>query len=254
MSQSTAEGHAHHWEVSWAPIATVFGILFVLPLTFSAYYVYGSSFLASIFAGIGVPLLLAGIVKWVHEGLTQTPLVEGLSPSALPYFIVSEVFIFLGFFTSYWALRLSAGADWPPEGTPEIDTVLPMIMTVLLVSSSVAFHIAEAKSEENDLAGFRLWLVITIILGGLFLGCTGYEYTHLLHAGFGPSTNLYGTFFYSITGFHASHVIVGLGLFIAVLLPALRGKTNKYFTFCVGVYWHFVDVVWFFVASQIYFW
>ncbi|MBF0371050.1 MAG: heme-copper oxidase subunit III [Magnetococcales bacterium] len=254
MSQSTTAEHAHHWEVSWAPMAVTFGILFLVPLTFAAYFVYEDIQQTMIFAGLGTPLLLAGIAKWVQEGLTQKPLVEGLSPSALPYFIISEVFIFLGFFVTYWTMRLSAGDVWPPEGTPEMNLWLPIVMTVILVTSSYTYHIAEAKYEEDNLSGFRNWLMISILLGGIFLGCTLYEYSHLLHLEFTPDTNAYSTAFYSITGFHASHVIVGLGVFLAVLIPAFGGKTNKHFIFCAGMYWHFVDVVWFFVVSQIYYW
>ncbi len=254
MSQSTTADHAHHWEVSWAPMVLTFGLLFLVPLTFAAYFVYDDTLMATIFAGLGTPLVLAGVSKWVSEGLSQKPLVEGLSPSALPYFIISEVFIFLGLFSAYWTMRLSAGENWPPEGTPELNLVLPVIMTVILVASSLTYHKAEDKLEQNDIGGFRTWVLISIILGVIFLGCTGYEYNHLLHSDFGPSTNAYSTAFFSITGFHASHVLVGLGIFLAVLIPAFAGKTNKYFAFCAGLYWHFVDIVWFFVASQVYYW
>ncbi|MBF0423071.1 MAG: heme-copper oxidase subunit III [Magnetococcales bacterium] len=254
MSHSTTE-HAHHWETSWAPMILTMGLLFLVPLTFSAYFVYQNQLYATVFAGIGTPLVLIGIAKWVSEGLTQKPLLAGVSPSALPVFIISEVFIFLGLFSAYWTMRLSAGDHWPPAGTPEhFNLVLPVIMTIILVGSSLTFHVAEEKLEHGDLGGFRSWLLLTMILGLAFLGCTIYEYDHLIHAGFKPSTNAYSTAFFSITGFHASHVIVGLGIFISVLLPALAGKTNKYFTFCAGLYWHFVDVVWFFVASQVYYW
>jgi cytochrome c oxidase subunit III len=254
MSESTTAEHAHHWEVSWAPMVATFGALFLIPFTFSAYYVYEDTLLTVIFAGIGTPLLLAGIAKWVSEGISQKPLLEGVSPSGLPYFIVSEVFIFLGFFVSYWTIRLSAGNAWPPEGTPDLNLYIPVIMTVILVSSSFTYHIAEEKYEHDDLPGFRKWLIISIGLGLVFLGFTFYEYSHLLHLGFGPSSNAFSTIFYTITGFHASHVVIGLGMFVAILIPAMSGKSNKYFVFCAGVYWHFVDVIWFFVLSQVYFW
>lgn len=236
-------------------MATVFGVFFLVVLGFSSFFVYENVLLTILFAGIGVPLLLAGIAKWVSEGLTQKPLVAGLAGTALPIFIVSEVFIFLGFFVTYWTMRLSAGDVWPPEGTPEnFNLVLPLIMTVILVTSSFTYHVAEEKFEHNDLAGFRSWVVISIVLGTVFLGCTLYEYSHLLHEGFGPSTNSYSSAFFSITGFHASHVLVGLCVFLAVLIPAYSGKTNKTFTTAAGVYWHFVDIVWFFVISQVYYW
>ncbi len=88
----------------------------------------------------------------------------------------------------------------------------------------------------------------------MFLSFTIFEYTHLAGVEFVPSTNAYSSAFYSITGFHASHVLVGIGLFIAVLIPALGGRTNHTFVSCASVYWHFVDIVWFFVVLQVYFW
>ncbi|MBF0614318.1 MAG: heme-copper oxidase subunit III [Magnetococcales bacterium] len=247
--------HAHHWETSVAPLLIVIGVLFLVVFGFLSWFSYNNILWTQICAGIGTPLLLAGIAKWTAEALTQKPVVEGLTPIALPLFIVSEVFIFLGLFTSYWTMRLSAGDNWPPAGTPtDMNLILPIIMTVILVTSSFTYHVAEEKLAKNDIGGVRLWVFISIVLGAIFLGCTVYEYQHLFHMNFKPSTNAYSTAFYSITGFHASHVLVGLGAFLTVLIAALAGKTNKYLTFCVGLYWHFVDVVWFFVVSQVYYW
>lgn len=253
---ATAGGahHEHHWETSWAPLVLVTGIFLLVPIGFAGYFVYENQLMTIIGAGLGVPLILAGVSKWVQEGMSQENLVVGVSMVGLPIFIVSEIFIFLGLFASYWMMRLSAGNYWPPEGTPEINTTIPLIMTVILVSSSLTMHVAEVKLDKKDNSGFNKWLMITILLGVIFLGCTIYEYNHLIHAGFIPSTNAYSTAFYSITGFHASHVFVGLATFVAVLIPALKGKTNHSFVVCASVYWHFVDIVWFFVVSQIYFW
>ncbi|MBF0153642.1 MAG: heme-copper oxidase subunit III [Magnetococcales bacterium] len=253
MSNHASE-HIHHWEFSWAPMVLTVGIVLAVPLTFTAWFVYNNPTLAAGFAGVGTPLLLIGIAKWVAEGLSQKPLISGVSPSALPIFIISEVFIFLGLFVSYWTMRLPA-ETWPPAGTPaHMNLTLPLLMTIILVTSSITYHVAEEKLDHGNLGGFRGWLFLSILLGAAFLGCTVYEYGHLMHQGFTPSTNAYSTAFYSITGFHASHVIVGLGIFLTVLIPALFGKTNKYFVFCAGMYWHFVDVVWFFVATQVYYW
>jgi cytochrome c oxidase subunit 3 len=254
-NSSSGHGHVHHWETSVAPLLIVGGVLFMVVFAFIGWFSYKSPMLAAVSAGIGTPLLLAGIAKWTGEALTQKPLMEGLSPAAMPIFIISEVFIFLSLFAGYWTMRLSAGADWPPAGTPtNFNLVLPIIMTVILVASSLTYHVAEVKLEHNDKGGFKSWVLISIVLGLVFLGCTVYEYSHLLHMKFTPSTNAYSSAFYSITGFHASHVLVGMGIFITILLAAMRGLTNKYLTFCAGLYWHFVDIVWFFVASQVYYW
>lgn len=249
----TAHGHVHHWEWSWAPLLVVAGTFLLVPMAFAAFFSYDNMMLTAGFAGVGTVLLLAGIAIWVNEGLTQTPLLAGVANIGLPIFILSEIFIFLSLFSSYWMMRLGF-EHWPPAGTPEIDKVLPLIMTVVLVSSSVTIHIGEEKLEHGDNSGFNTWLMITIVLGAVFLGMTLYEWNHLIHQDFIPSTNAYSTAFFSITGFHASHVLVGLGVFVAVLIPALGGRTNKTFVNCASVYWHFVDVVWFFVASQVYFW
>lgn len=253
MANSPVAAHGHHWEVSWAPLLAVAGTFFLVPMGFSSYFVYGSGMMAMLFAGIGVPLLVAGIAIWVNEGMTHKGLVEGASTVALPIFIVSEIFIFLSLFASYWMMRLKLDA-WPPAGTPYIDITLPIIMTVILVSSSFTIHVAEVKLAAKDMGGYKSWLIITILLGSLFLGCTIYEYSHLAHQGFVPSTNAYSTAFFSITGFHASHVLVGIGVFITMLIPALGGRANESFLTCGSIYWHFVDIVWFFVASQVYFW
>ena len=132
--------------------------------------------------------------------------------------------------------------------------MLPLIMTALLVSSSLTIHKAEEKLEHGDIGSFRSWLIITIVLGSVFLGCTTFEYHHLISEEFVPKTNAFSMIFFTITGFHASHVFIGLASFIAVLIPALAGRTNKTFLTCVSIYWHFVDIIWFFVVSQIYFW
>ncbi|MBL4616040.1 MAG: heme-copper oxidase subunit III [Magnetovibrio sp.] len=249
----TATVHEHHWEWSWAPLLVVAGIFFLLPISFGFYFAYDDLLMTAIFAGLGTVLLLAGVSIWVHEGLTQTPLLAGVANVGLPIFILSEIFIFLSLFSSYWMMRLGM-ESWPPEGTPHISNTIPLVMTVILVSSSVTAHMAEEKLEHGDLSGFNKWWIYSIILGSVFLGLSLYEWSNLINEGFIPATNAYSSAFYTITGFHASHVLLGLGAFIAVLIPALSGRTNKTFVSCVSVYWHFVDIVWFFVASQIYFW
>ena len=258
MQQHTAgtsnAPHAHHWEVSWAPMAISFGTLFLVPMTFVFALVYKMPLAAIISAGIGTPLVLAGIARWIHEGATQHSAISNVSPVGVGVFIIGEIFIFLGLFASYWQMRLGAGQAWPPAGTPHINTVLPVVMTALLVSSSLTYHKAELLFEEGKKSSFITWVLISMVLGGAFLGCTIYEYHHLLSENFTPGTNQYSAAFYSLTGFHGSHVIVGLFSFLFIALGAMFGNIHKMLVKVAGIYWHFVDVVWFFVASQVYFW
>lgn len=246
--------HGHHWEVSWAPMAIAFGTMFLIPVAFMFYFIYQNQFGALVAAGVGTPLVLAGIGRWVHEGATQPSAISNISPVGVGVFIIGEILIFLGLFASYWTMRLSAGGNWPPAGTPHLNLMLPLIMTVILVTSSLTYHYAEQQLEHGNKAGFITWVLISIVLGAGFLGCTIYEYDHLVAEGFLPSTNQYSAAFYSLTGFHASHVFVGLATFAAVLLGTLFGGVHKMFVKVAGIYWHFVDVVWFFVASQVYYW
>lgn len=257
MSTDTETVHEHHWEVSWAPLLIAVGVTLLVPMCFAAYFVYESTLLAIIFAGLGTPLILGGISLWIHEGVTQPSVISNVADLGIGVFISSEILIFLSLFASYWTMRIASGAAgeaWPPAGTPDISLVIPGLMTVVLVASSITYHIGEEKFEKGDNDGFKKWLAISIVLGVIFLGFTVYEYDHLIQQGFLPGTNAYSTAFYSLTGFHASHVLVGALSFVILLVAVMVGSVHGMFVKCAGIYWHFVDVIWFFVASQVYLW
>ena len=248
-----AGSHELEWHTSVWPLLLSIGILFLAPFAFSSYFVYQNTLLTVISLGIGVPLTLFSVGGWVREGIEDSHgYGQGHIIFAMPLFILAEATLFVGFFAAYWFLRFSA-PTWPPAGTPEFHAILPIIMTVILVTSSITIHIAENKLEKDDKGGFITWLIITIVLGLIFLGIEIYEWTTLIDGGFTSSTNIFSSSFYAITGFHGSHVLVGAGIFICILIPALKGKINKHFVTVGSMYWHFVDVVWFFVVSQIYF-
>jgi cytochrome c oxidase subunit 3 len=242
---------APHWETSPWPFFLGVGVLLALPLAFSLYFVYQRPLLAVLCLGIGVPLTVASIAGWVNEAIAGHG--EGLSVLAMPWFILAEALIFVGFFAAYWFMRLSAPA-WPPAGSVPMPKPVPVVMTVLLVASSFTFHAAEAAHEHGRRDRFLRWLGITIALGAGFVALSAFEWRELIGQGFRFGTNGFSTAFYSITGFHAAHVVVGLGIFLAILWPALRARTNTAFIKAGGMYWHFVDIVWLFVVSQVYFW
>ncbi len=238
-------------------MAVAFGLMFLVPIAFSAHFVYHDPLLAIISAGLGTPLLLSGVAKWMYEGAVQRPVKSEISPVGVGVFIIGEILIFLALFASYWSMRIGAGVagqPWPPAGTPEINRELPLLMTAVLVASSFAYHRGEHFLWEGRKDRFLVWLLIAIALGAGFLACTTYEYSHLFAEGFVPGTNQYSTAFYTLTGFHGSHVLVGLLAFAAILLGMTIGNVNKMFVKVAGIYWHFVDVIWLFVASQVYYW
>ncbi|MBI4987048.1 MAG: heme-copper oxidase subunit III [Rhodocyclales bacterium] len=247
------EAHADavhaHWDTSIWPFVISFGIL-GLGVAFTFQFVYHSSFAAIIALGLGLPLILGGIAGWTSEAMGKG---EGLSFASMGWFILAEAMIFLSCFAAYWAARLNA-PDWPPAGSIELPKLIPVIMTITLVSSSLTIHKAEQYLHAGNRSGFVNWLLLTIVLGLAFLGMSGFEWAHLIGEGFTIKTNIFGTVFYSVTGLHGSHVLVGLAIFIAGLFPAIKGNLSPGFWRTAGLYWHFVDIIWFFVVSQVYFW
>ncbi len=248
---ATQAGPQPHWETSYWPFTIGVGIL-LASLSFAFHFVYHLPLAAVLSLGIGIPAIVIGIVGWVREALGHHG--EGLGAPGMGWFILAEAMIFLSLFAAYWTVRLTA-PSWPPAQTPELPRLIPLLMTVVLVASSFTIHIAERRHERGDHRGFVRWLGITLLLGFAFLGFTGHEWKQfILHEGFTPATNVFGTMLFSITGFHAGHVIIGLAIFIAMWLPAMFGRTYTNFITTGSLYWHFVDVIWLFVVSQVYFW
>ncbi len=256
MSDSALEHHEPEWEVSPWPLIISVGIVFLLPFAFALYFVYDQPMLSVVSLGIGTPLIVISLIGWVkgsYADIAHHGKEPGYGLGAMPFFIIAEAFIFIAFFGAYWVLRLSA-PEWPPPGTPHMTATTPIIMTVVLVASSFTIHFGEMALAKDDKKGLLFWLIITIVLGTIFFGLSAVEWKHLMHGGFSFDTNLFSTFFFSITGFHGSHVLVGLSAFLCVLFPLLAGRVSHTFVKAVSVYWHFVDIIWFFVVSQIYFW
>lgn len=242
---------AAHWETSPWPLLLSLGILLALPVAFTLHFAYQQTLVAALALGIGVPLVVASIVGWIHEALAGHG--AELAAPAMGWFILAEALIFVSFFAAYWYVRLSA-PQWPPAGSVPMPKLVPAVMTLLLVSSSVTCHAAETALARGAPAKFIGWLVLTTALGAAFVALSAYEWSELMAAGFSVHTNVFGTAFYSLTGFHAAHVVVGLGIFAAMLGAAAFGRVNPTFARAAGLYWHFVDIVWLFVVSQVYFW
>ncbi|GBF79160.1 cytochrome-c oxidase [Aphanothece sacrum FPU1] len=167
-------------------------------------------------------------------------------------FLIAESSIFLGLFTAFIIYR-SIMPVWPPEGTPELELLLPGINTIILVSSSFVMHKGQAAIKKNDVGGLKLWFGITAIMGIIFLMGQMYEYFHLE---MGLTTNLFASCFYALTGFHGLHVTFGLLLILSVLW---RSRTEGHYTSesffgveAAEIYWHFVDVVWIILFILVY--
>jgi cytochrome c oxidase subunit III len=133
---------------------------------------------------------------------------------------------------------------------------LPIVATICLLSSSLTVALAERAFRREDNTKFRLWLLVTILLGLEFLGSTAFEWYRLIFRHhLTISTNLFGTTFYSLVGLHASHVVVGLTLLALVLILSLRGYVKQIHVEHIEMlswYWHFVDGIWVIVFTVVY--
>jgi cytochrome c oxidase subunit 3 len=168
-------------------------------------------------------------------------------------FIVSEAVMFGAFFAQYFYNRILSDG-WPtrvglPPGFERVPAFpLPIILTVLLVSSGFTAHFAQSAIRRDDRDAFQGWLIVTILLGAGFLGGQAFEYTNLIVGeGFSITSGIYGTVFYCLTGLHGLHVTVGVLVLIGVLIRSFMGHFSSRSHFGVEgtvLYWHFVDAVW----------
>jgi heme/copper-type cytochrome/quinol oxidase subunit 3 len=165
--------------------------------------------------------------------------------------IATEATLFACLLFSYFYVR-SALSTWPPGGIDKPDLTLPLPMTGLLLLSSVAVWWGERGIRRGNLGHLMLGLALGFLLGGSFLGLQAIEYSHKT---FSLQTNVYGSLFFTITGFHGLHVLVGLIMSAVVQVRAWLGHFDARRHLAVqnfGLYWHFVDVVWLFVFASLY--
>lgn len=144
------------------------------------------------------------------------------------------------------------GEQYSPRN--ELDLPLALPGTVCLLASSVTVHFAVAKLATSR-AMFRLLWLTTMLLGIVFLGGTALEWRDMIRDGFTIRTNLFGSAYFTLVGFHAAHVTVGiilLGLVLMLDRPAREMHKHEIFAEVVSWYWHFVDGVWVVVFSVVY--
>ncbi len=170
----------------------------------------------------------------------------------LVLFLVAESMIFIGLFSAFLLYRATVPV-WPPEGTPELELLLPGVNSLILISSSFVMHKGQTAIRKNDLSGLRFWFGLTALMGVIFLAGQLYEYFHLE---FGLRTNLFASCFYVLTGFHGLHVTFGLLLILSVLFRSLKAEhyssKSHFGVEAAELYWHFVDVVWIILFFLVY--
>ena len=159
-------------------------------------------------------------------------------------FLIADSMTFIGFFAAFLIYRAIMPA-WPPEGTPELELLVPIINTTILVTSSFVMHKGQVALKNNDIKGLQTWFGITAAMGIAFLVGQAYEY---FHAEMGLTTNLFSSCFFAVTGFHGLHVTVGVLLILSVLWRSRTeghySSTSHFGVEAAEIYWHFVDVIW----------
>ncbi len=176
-------------------------------------------------------------------------------------FLCSEVMFFAGLIGSYVVLRFGASSSWA-EPNEVLNVTVTAINTFILICSSVTMVKAFAAAEAGDQKGIKTYLLATTALGALFLGVQVYEYYELIFHqswagshGFTPQAGLYGATFFTMTGFHGFHVLLGVICLGWATIRAYQGHwgaDNTHGLEVLGLYWHFVDLVWIILFTIVY--
>ena len=212
-----------------------------------------------------VYLILVSFTWWrdvsrerTNQGLHRKMVSNGLKAGII-LFITSEVFFFVSFFWAFFHSRLSPnielGSQWPPLGVQPFNPwEVPLLNTIILVSSGVRVTWCHKAIEVNLFSQAKISLILTVLLGIYFTLFQAIEY---IEASFTIADSVYGSTFFIATGFHGLHVIVGTLFLVVCLIRFIKGILSK--TIHIGLlraiwYWHFVDVVWLFLFAWIYIW
>ena len=188
-----------------------------------------------------------------HEA--HAPTYTGLNTWKLGFwvFLGSETLFFGSLISTYMVYRHESVVG--PFPTEVLDIPLTSISTFVLLMSSLAMVIALDMVQRGNRRGALFGIMAVVVLGSLFLGFQAYEFTEFYHEGLTLGTNLFGSTFFILTGFHGAHVSVGVMWLLVLWLEAFRdrlGPDRALNVEIAGLYWHFVDIVWIAIFTLIY--
>ncbi len=179
----------------------------------------------------------------------------GLSNNKLAMwlFLGSECLLFGGLISTYMLYRGRRGSG--PGPGQVFDIPLTSVSSFILLMSSLTMVLAVNSAKRLDDRNTKMWLMVTALLGSLFVGGQVYEFTAFYHEGLGFTTSLFSSSFYTLTGFHGVHVTLGVVMLIALAAIIGRGRISgdkAEVVEMIGLYWHFVDVVWVVIFTLVY--
>ncbi len=245
----------------WPVVGAVSAGLFTTGMVMYMHHITGWEALLP----LGVVGIFATMFLWFRDVIDEatfrgfhTPVVQIGMRYGMALFIASEVMFFSAFFWAYFNASLfptdAIGGVWPPKGIRTFDPLsLPLLNTLILLTSGVTVTWAHHALREGDRQGMLQGLALTILLGLSFTCVQAFEYSH---AAFHFTGGIYPSTFFMATGFHGFHVIIGTTFLIVCFFRARAGhfKPEHHFGFeAAAWYWHFVDVVWLFLFTCIYF-
>ena len=179
----------------------------------------------------------------------------GLSNNKLAMwlFLGSECLLFGGLISTYMLYR---GRHVAGPGPDQVFSIpFTSVSSFVLLMSSLTMVLAVAEAQKRNLDKAKLWMTVTAVLGATFVGGQVFEFTEFYRKGLGYTTSLFGSSFYTLTGFHGVHVTVGIIMLMATvgMLKANKVPGDKAEVIeLVGLYWHFVDIVWILIFTLVY--
>jgi len=179
----------------------------------------------------------------------------GLSNNKLAMwlFLGSECLLFGGLISTYMLYRGRVLNG--PHPSQIYDIPFTSVSSFVLLMSSLTMVLAVSSAQRKDDAKTNLWLLITALLGATFIGGQVYEFTTFYREGLGFTTSLFGSSFYSLTGFHGVHVSIGIIMLLSLMGIIKKGKITgdkAEVVELIGLYWHFVDIVWIIIFTLVY--
>jgi heme/copper-type cytochrome/quinol oxidase subunit 3 len=177
-----------------------------------------------------------------------------MNKTMIKMLVFTEVFFFLSLIMAY-VYMVYYGDTRSTKELQALHISTTSLFTLVLLGSSLTFYIAERNYLKGNIKQLKTWLIITIILGAIFLVGQGNEYYRLINEQITLGASIFGTNFFTLTGFHGFHVFVGLILISILLTMAFLGDfkdKNSTVIQTIGIYWHFVDAVWIVVFTIVY--
>jgi len=185
----------------------------------------------------------------VHDtntGISNTKL-------AMWLFLATECLLFGGLISTYLLYKTRGNGAVLP--TDVFDIPFTSASSFVLLMSSLTMVLALSAVGRGEMDRGKAWLLVTSMLGGIFIGGQVYEFTTFYREGLGYTTNPASSAFYTLTGFHGVHVSLGIVMLMSLFVAVVQGKLtskNAETVEIVGLYWHFVDIVWIFIFTVIY--